>query len=73
MKLNRNNKIKLRLDALNRGIDKRGLADLNRALAETNATLPSRFEKDLSVEQREFLAIINIRMEELKAIIFDTY
>jgi hypothetical protein len=73
MKLNRNNKIKLRIDALKRGIDKRGLADLNRALAETNATLPSRFDKDLSVEQREFLAIINIRMEELKAIIFDTY
>lgn len=68
MKLNRNSKIRIRISRLVENIDIKGLSSLNQALAETDATLPKIENSDLTFEQKEYLLMLNKRMEELRLI-----
>jgi hypothetical protein len=68
MKLNRNSKIRIRISRLVEDADIKGLSSLSQALAETDATLPKIENSDLTFEQKEYLLMLNKRMEELRLI-----
>ncbi|MFN4121839.1 MAG: hypothetical protein ACK4GL_00895 [Flavobacteriales bacterium] len=68
MKLNRNSKIRIRISRLVENTDIKVLSSLNKALAETDAALPTIENTDLTFEQKEYLLMLNKRIEELRFI-----
>lgn len=66
MKLNRNGKIKIRIGHLACGKDYKGLHYFSKSIAETKFTRPELKKQELTLEQKEYLQLINLRMEELR-------
>jgi hypothetical protein len=71
MKLNQNNKIKLRINCKPAAQLFRDLGGLHKHLVETNASLPENYQKGLTPEQIEYLNLLNRNFEELITLMKD--